>query len=522
MSIFDGLVKWWKGEPVKADEIDAPDWGLRTAETEYYQTPSVTTYEAQSDTYRTMANIATGVEMIGNLAAIVKFNVRQRSGEDDRDIPNHPFERLMYRPNPLQSRFMMMFGTVAYYKVCGNAYWWINRPGPDAPPTEIWLIPSNKIVPEPDGNMFLKGYLYYPGDGSEIALDTWEVCHFQRWNPRSMFFGLSQIEAIGTQAYTDKGRLEYDAKLYTKENGRLPSVLAFKAKYNPTQWEELKAQVRDQEKKRQMMLLHGVGDGGVNWLSTAMTSEDAQFVQARQYTKEEIWNLMAPGLASVLAINATEANAKAGKATLMEYAVYPMLEMMAQQITNDILPAYGDELLGEFDDPRTKDIVLEIAQQDSYAKVHTLAETRKKFHQSEPLGDERDNLLLSQITADSGAPEPELEPMQDTQPETQPGELPPMEDIGESEPTPEDVTMALNEWKRRAIYAAKRKLSPDVDFKTRIVPERVQTALHYELAVCETVEQVKAAFDAITPKPIDATGELKRANDLLERALHAA
>ncbi len=89
------------------------------------------------------------------------------------------------------------------------------------------------------------------------------------------------------------------------------------------------------------MLLHGVGDGAIQWVQNTMTAEDAQFLQSRTFTKEEVYGMLAPGLASILAVNATEANAKAGKTTLMEYAIWPMLVMMAQRITSDILPAYG-------------------------------------------------------------------------------------------------------------------------------------------------------------------------------------
>ena len=37
-----------------------------------------------------------------------------------------------------------------------------------------------------------------------------------------------------------------------------------------------------------------------------------QFLEERNFTKEEIFGKLAPGLASVLAVNATEANALAG------------------------------------------------------------------------------------------------------------------------------------------------------------------------------------------------------------------
>lgn len=113
--------------------------------------------------------------------------------------------------------------------------------------------------------------------------------------------------------------------------------------------------------------------------------------------------MYAPGLASMLAVNATEANSKAGKATFMEMAIWPQLVSIAEKITNDLLPIYGDNLVGAFDDVRIADRGMQLAEQNAASQVQTIDEMRQVFYSLPPLEDGRGQRLLS-------------EPMQQAQP----------------------------------------------------------------------------------------------------------
>ena len=101
--------------------------------------------------------------------------------------------------------------------------------------------------------------------------------------------------------------------------------------------------------------------------------------------------------------NATEANAVASKAVFSELTLWPDLVSMAETITNAILPAYGENLILAFDDPRKTDRALELQEQAEYARTHTIDEVRAKFYEDDPIGDERGKLLVAEI-APGGIP----------------------------------------------------------------------------------------------------------------------
>jgi phage portal protein BeeE len=96
------------------------------------------------------------------------------------------------------------------------------------------------------------------------------------------------------------------------------------------------------------MMMRAVGKGGVSWIQMGVSQKDMEFLQGRTFNKEEIFAALAPGLSSMLAVNATEANSKAGKATFNEMTIWPMHQAVAEKFTADILPAYGETLVGEF------------------------------------------------------------------------------------------------------------------------------------------------------------------------------
>ena len=144
------------------------------------------------------------------------------------------------------------------------------------------------ITPVPDENLFLRGYIYYPGSGMEIFLEPHEIVHFKRFNPFSRFVGLSAIESIALVAAGDLGMQKYNTTLFSNNNGRLPSVMTFEQMVADPTWNKIKEDTREAARNREMLMLRGVGQGGVQWLQNAVTQREMEFIEGRKFNKEEI------------------------------------------------------------------------------------------------------------------------------------------------------------------------------------------------------------------------------------------
>lgn len=371
----------------KAAAPQYPAWLRAGATNETWRIPELSTAERQAQLYAKLSWLQIAVNIVAQTAAGAALNVLERRGDAKKPITNHPFEMLLAQPNPLQSRFELLEATFSWRKVAGNCYWWLNRTAPDAPPQEIWIIPAYQIQPIPDGNSFLRGYLYDVGDGKPIPLDVHEVCHFKSWNPLSKYVGLSLIESLAIDAAADIAAQRYKANFFGKDNAKAAGILAFKDYIEEGRWNRLRADYAEQHggtQNKQLLWLRGAGDG-VNYVQTQMSSADMEYLSQRTFTKEQIFNLVAPGLASILAVNATEANSVAGKDTFLSMVVYPQHVAVAEKISNDILLAYGPNLLAEFEDVRRVDTEIELKEQEMYARFHTVDEVRQKFYGDGPM-----------------------------------------------------------------------------------------------------------------------------------------
>lgn len=368
------------------------------AEYERFNIPDLQLPESQAALYQRLTWVQIAVSQVAMTAAVAAFQVMQMVGEETNDINNHPFEQRLRRPNPLQSRYELLRDTFSYESLTGNAWWWLNRANENAEPDEIWVLPSHKVRPVPDGQMYLKGYIFDAGDGVEVPLEPHEVVHFRRFHPLNSFVGLSPVEAIATISQGDLAMQQWNRNFFAENNAKMPGVLTF-SQMPDASWEVLQDTFKRKHggSKRELAMLRNVSANDVNWVSLAMPQSDIEFHVGRMATKEEIFAIYAPGLASVLDVNATEANAIAGRKTFIESGVWPHMVAMAEKITNDVLPAYGDNLVGEFEDIRVTDRAMRLAEQSEFARYHTIDEVRAEFYGAEPIGDERGGLLPAQV-----------------------------------------------------------------------------------------------------------------------------
>ncbi len=379
---------------------DIPDWLSASAEGERWKNePNLLITRNQQELYARLSWFAIATSHVAKQVAGTPLSVKQLVGEKRVGIDNHEFELLLGKPNESQSRFEFLEALQSYKTITGNGYVWLNKVNEAASPEEMWVIPSDRMRPIPDERMYIRGYMYDTGHGEELPLEAWEVMHLRRFNPQNQYVGLSAVEALAIVAEGDLAAQKYNTNYFSKNNAKASGIVAFADAINNTDWATIKDDWKKQHggTKRNLLMLRNTGQKGVNWISTAMTQKDMEFLAGRSFTKEEIYATIAPGLASWLDINSTEANSVTGKEAFRELAVWPETQALSQKITNDILPTYGDGLVAEFDDVRIEDVEKQLKQQDAFERTHTVNEIREKFYDDDPIVDERGNLFPSEV-----------------------------------------------------------------------------------------------------------------------------
>jgi HK97 family phage portal protein len=536
MAVFDNLMRRMGYTRAAAPaQAKRPPWLIATAEASHYNAPSGEMWGNQAELYQRLSWIYIAVTHVADMVARTPIQVLKRVGEKTDQIVNHPFEALLSRPNPDDSRYELLLGLASYRALTGNGFWHLNRASVNVPPQELAVIPTPNILPVSAGQLIVDHYDYDPGTGKPLHLSPYEVMHVKTFHPRNPFMGMSPIEPLATVASGDLQMQRWNANFFGKDNAKPSGILAFRDRFSEEQWLEMQAQIHEQYggAKRALMMLHGVGEGAVTWTQNAISQKDMQFLAGRQFTKEEIYAVYAPGLAAILDPNATEANARAGRATFNDYC-WGVMEALAQSISNKILPSYGPDLIAQFEDVRITDRQLELAEIAEYSRSHTINEVRQRYYKDEDLEDERGKLFVAEIgpgslTMIAPPPEPEPPPIapvapmpgEDVAPELAKQEPP--DEPGTAMPDIEGMRKAeLGKWRR---YAVKRSGEKAAEFNPEHLPADVVAVIRDRLVLAQSPEEVKAAFSGpflIKARRVDRRGLVDPnadAKDAAERRL---
>ncbi len=486
---------WISGQGyIKADKL--PQWLLSESEAEKWTMPDPTVYANQADLYRKLSYIGTVVDIVSDACVDADFDiVNANEMEDD----THPFIKLLDKPNEYDSRSEFLRGHFSWRKVSGNSYWFLNRASENVAPDEIWILPPSKIVPVPDGRMGLRGYLYTPGNGAEIPLEPWEVLHFKSFNPFSRYLGLSSIESLAATSYGALAAQEWNTRLFAENNARLPGIMAFSEYIQDPDWEKMKQDVRDAAKKRNNMMLRGVGKGGVEWMQAAATQREMEFLAGLQLNKQDIYDRLAPGLYNMLTSNSSLANGQTGSITFSRYTLMPILREVTDKLNAELLPTYGEGWKAQYEDVVPEDKEQEMREIELFAKFHTVDEVRIEKYGNTPDPDpERGKLLVSQVNASTGKPAPEPAPQ----------EMPQAMDVQEPKQPEEDAEAKadLARWKRKATKNL-GNVSKMAAFESEHIPADIAYGIRSALIKCQTADDVALLFQSVNNVNVKARPE---------------
>ncbi|HML24968.1 MAG TPA: phage portal protein [Aggregatilinea sp.] len=322
------------------------------------------------------------VNRIAEAAALVPFRVTRRAGPEHAvAVADHPFERLLARPNPLMSRFELIEQTVGSLEIHGNAYWFLaGEPG--GAPLELWPLRPDRVSIVPDARRGVRGYIYEV-DGRRIPLDAAEVVHFRRWHPANDYYGLSALEAARLAVETDRAMADWNRRYFGEGMAVPAGIVAIKERVSDADYERLKREWRTAYggRERKTAFLRGAS---VEWHNVGMSQQDMDFLNARRFNREEIFQIFGIPV-GMFSENATEANALVGERVFIERTLWPKLVRIAEKITTDLLPFYGAGLAGEFDDIRPQDKSQMLDEIRVAQGILSVDEIRARYFQLGPL-----------------------------------------------------------------------------------------------------------------------------------------
>jgi HK97 family phage portal protein len=278
-----------------------------------------------------------------------------RKAVEVEEVLEHPFLELMKNVNPFLNEFELKEMTCLNQELTGNNYWYLlnNNMGL---PTQVWLVPPDKMKIIPSKEKFISGYLYRNGL-DEVIFDNLEIIHYKYPSPTSTYYGMSPLSAVASAYNINENMNKFENSLFSnmaRPDGILTTDLSINAdehKRMGTEWNQRYGGVNKVGKT-------AILTNGLKYQPITFTPRELNFLSGRRITKEEICNAYGQSIA-LYDKDANRANSDNATYMFMKDTISPRHRRYEQKINEQILPRYDDKLFCAIDNCVPEDKVFE-------------------------------------------------------------------------------------------------------------------------------------------------------------------
>lgn len=295
--------------------------------------------------WKTQHQVRTVVSFIArNVAQLGLHHYRRVSDTDRQRVTDSPMARLLGRPNPFTTPYRLMDALVHDVGIYDTAYLAKVR-ADDGYPGALVRLDPRQTTPVGE-NPFMPDGFELRGSKGKRVIPADQVVYFRGYNPTNARGGCSPIEALRRTLLEEWNANTFREQLW--RNGARMSGYISRPVEAPS-WSK-EARGRFKREWRDQYLDDGVDAGGTPILEDGMafsaasvTPEQAQYLEARKLTREEVAAAYHVPLPMVgILDHATFSNIKEQHKQLYTDCLGPTLEMIVEELEL--------QLLGEFPD----------------------------------------------------------------------------------------------------------------------------------------------------------------------------
>lgn len=285
------------------------------------------------DTALRLITVYTCVRIIAEAIGALPLQVFRR-GERGRHELQLPLDQVIWgRPNPEMSRPTFWEICVGHCVLSGNAYIYKVRNGLGQI-AELWPVDPRSVTVRRDKDTKRKLFV--------IAGDTYtrdDICHIPAWGIDGMT-GLSPIaqarEALGIALGAEQGSATFYA-----QGSTVSGVITTTQELNDQQATELQRRWQKMHAGARNFHKVGVFGNGATWQQVGLSPADAQFLDARKYSVEEIARLFRVPphmLGDVDRSTSWGRGLEEQQQAFVTYTLMPWLSRFEAAITDELLP----------------------------------------------------------------------------------------------------------------------------------------------------------------------------------------
>jgi HK97 family phage portal protein len=270
--------------------------------------------------------------------------VFRRVSDDERErLTEHPAAVTLGRPNPITTSYRLVHDLVMDLAIYDRAY--LLKVRRDDGGVGLVRLPPKVTAPGGDNWLMATEYVVAGARGTVTYLAD-KVVDLHGYNPDDSRTGVSPMETLRGILAEDAAAARYRSQLW-RNGARIQGTIN-----RPLEAPEWGDPARDRfvEEFRDLYSGDGARAGGVPILEDGMTftasgytAEQAQYVEARKLTREEVAAayFIPPPMVGILE-HATFSNITEQHKNLYQDTLGPWLQLIAQELELQLLPEYSD------------------------------------------------------------------------------------------------------------------------------------------------------------------------------------
>lgn len=309
------------------------------------------------------------IDMIARQTAAVPLRTRQIDSQNKDKYINTPFERLWNKPNPFMSRSFLFRYLIYWLMISRKGAFLYMAPNVDNPGEilEVWPINSNRVTPVVDRNHFVKFFAYETeqrdalGNKKAYKIDKDYVIWLRYPNPFDYWGSLPPLWAALQPAEIEEGISANQKKFYVDGRGLPLTLVSLDKNLSPPDYAQARADIRsDWEQDGKTLAVARAGT--ITTEALGFNQRDLEIISNQEITRDKIDSIFFGIPWRSEAMSSAEGIKQADR-IIKETLIFPLLVLIAEQLTLQMLNPYFDEdAVAEFDDVRTTDRALTIQE----------------------------------------------------------------------------------------------------------------------------------------------------------------
>lgn len=256
------------------------------------------------------------------------------------EVFSHAALDLWNTPNPFMVQQEFVEASQQHIDLTGETTTVIFRDPRSPLPLELWPVRPDRMIPVPDRDQFLVGWIYSSPDGERVPLRRDEVIQIKMPNPLDPYRGLGPVQAALVDIDSARYGAEWNRNFFI--NSAEPGGhLEVETNLTDAEFEKLVKSWSEQHQGISNAHRVAVLEGGVKWKDRSFSPKDMQFSQLRGLSRElirEAFGIHGHMIGNSQDVN--KANADAGEISFGKWLVYPRAQRWKSMLNARLLPMF--------------------------------------------------------------------------------------------------------------------------------------------------------------------------------------